>query len=396
MALFQSSVPCPYCYTSIDLNKVAFRCSGRNPPGRTPCTVGPDGQRQAHFLDDLPVLPTIRMSEASEVYLAKDEATCSDCGAQSYIRICPECHTVLPHGLDANSPLFGMVGVRDSGKTVLLSVLHTELTTTIGRRFDASIDATGGTTGLARSFALNRANMADGGTLPGQSDATGRNKKEPAVYEWRYTKKVVGFSRPASTILSFYDNAGEDVSSQAKALDQAYLAASSGIILMLDPFGFSGNVERAKSRGITLTTTTAEQALDAITFVLQTTHKNNRKNKVKQPLAVVISKIDAFFDDVPSDHPLRQPDSTAPGFDEAASRNVHDHVAALITQWGGDGLLRKLEQNYKTYRLFGVSALGAEPDYAQRRVSARGLLPVRVAEPALWLMATRGFIPKVG
>ena len=69
-------------------------------------------------------------------------------------------------------------------------------------------------------------------------------------------------------------------------------------------------------------------------------------------------------------------------------------MAALIARWGGDGLLRSLEQNYDTYRVFGASALGAEPDYRAGVINARGRLPHRVAEPFLWLLAERGFLRK--
>ena len=70
----------------------------------------------------------------------------------------------------------------------------------------------------------------------------------------------------------------------------------------------------------------------------------------------------------------------------------HNHVAALISQWGGHDVLNMLELNYTTYRLFVASALGAEPNYRTNTVNGRGVLPHRVTEPLLWLMARRNFI----
>jgi hypothetical protein len=55
-----------------------------------------------------------------------------------------------------------------------------------------------------------------------------------------------------------------------------------------------------------------------------------------------------------------------------------------------------LELNYTTYRLFVASALGAEPNYRTNTVNSRGVLPHRVAEPLLWLMARRKFIRTEG
>ena len=175
---------------------------------------------------------------------------------------------------------------------------------------------------------------------------------------------------------------------------QQYPGQSSGVILLLDPFAFPENQARAEERGAGIIgADTPESALDGITYVLQTTHKVKRNKKITVPLAVVISKIDAFFDQVPPNHPLRQASGKDGAYDLTESETIHDHVAAMITQWGGHGLLRKLEQEYSNFRLFGVSALGAEPEYKTGVVNTRGLLPHRVADPLLWLMANRDFIP---
>ena len=105
---------------------------------------------------------------------------------------------MLPHSITAESPLFGLVGVRASGKTVMLSALHSELTKTVARRFDAAIDNPGGGTGLAKVLQDLNAEMAhEGGLLPQQTQVG--QKSAPAVYEWRYaqngrTRSVCVFS----------------------------------------------------------------------------------------------------------------------------------------------------------------------------------------------------------
>ena len=391
MAIFNSTAPCPYCYTEINPRKLAYRCSGRHAAGKSPCEKKADPQREAHFTDSFPYWPVIEPT-------GNPSARCPSCGAEPGPPMCPECHSLLPAEYGADSALIGLVGVRSSGKTVLLSQLDTELQSTVADRFDATIDAPGGTSGLAQDLRNNRTKMltADG-ALPAQTDSSGGAKKAPAVYSWRYNRKgPMGISRAASTVFSFYDNAGEDFATADTALSQVYLGATTGVILLLDPFGFPANQQRASSKGVDLPHIGPEAVLDAITVVLRTAKGVKRNKKIKQPIAVVISKIDAFFDQIPSDHPLRQPSSARPIFDESESQTVHDHVGSLVEQWGGAGLIRKLEHNYTTFRLFGASALGAEPDYRSRTVNSRGLLPHRVAEPLLWVMATRGFIPVTG
>jgi hypothetical protein len=49
--------------------------------------------------------------------------------------------------------------------------------------------------------------------------------------------------------------------------------------------------------------------------------------------------------------------------------------------------------NYANYRFFGVSALGAEPDYASYAVAPGGVQPHRVEDPVLWLLSKAGMVP---
>lgn len=399
----KKTTACPYCYHALDVNRVAFRCSGRGEPGRPACQPVTDPRRALMLNSRDAVMPAIGPigpdgsrpvdQHGNQIdTIAKASARCQGCGGESGVRICPSCHSLLPRSLDNDSPLFGLVGVPRSGKTVLLSVLHRELVRKIARRFNASIDNPGGASGFARDLDQFEQNMSrEGGVLPSKT-VDNAGLREPAVYEWKHTRG----GKTASTIFSFYDNAGENVSQQERLMQQQYLGQASGIILLLDPFGFPANTGRATERGVEKTNSefSPESALDGITYLLQTEHNVKRNKKIKVPLAIVVSKIDAFFDQVPSNHPLRQRGDAGSTFDEAESQSIHDHMAALIHEWEGDNLLRKLDENYENYRLFGVSALGAEPDYASGAVNSRGVLPHRVADPLLWLLADSGFVPK--
>ncbi|PWV50025.1 hypothetical protein [Nocardiopsis sp. L17-MgMaSL7] len=400
--LFTTTAPCPYCYTEINPRKLAYRCSGRHAAGRTPCEKKADPARGRHFNDTNGYWPVIGSEKPGKLLGGVPKpglsGNCENCGSEPGPPVCPECHSLLPSEYGADSALFGMVGVRGAGKTVMLSILDAELQTSVADRFDAAIDAPGGKSGLTRDLRVYHQLMSEGsGTVPGQTQENRTGRKEPAVYSWRYTKKgPLGTSRTASTVFSFYDNAGEDFATTDAAMTQRYLGATSGVILLLDPFGFPENHKRAVDKGAGYMETGPEEVIDAITAVLRATGNVKRTKKIKQPIAVVVSKIDAFFDQIEEDHPLRSPSSKRPVFDESEGQTVHDHVGLLIQQWGGAGLLRKLEHNYTSFRLFGASALGAEPDYASQRVNQRGLLPHRIAEPLLWLMAMRGFLPSTG
>lgn len=388
MAFFNSKAPCPYCYAPIEISKVAFRCrEGGHMAGKLPCKPTPDEARKTHFNDDAAYMPVI--CAKGSMVLAKSSATCSDCGGTSTLRICPRCHVPLPGDFNSESLLVGLVGVRRSGKTVMLSVLQSELESSVARRFDVWVKPFGAKSGLAKELSDNRRRMTGVNEALPEQTSEGR-RKEPAVFQWGEGDST---RTRRTTLFSFYDNAGEDFATVDKALSLEYLSATSGIVLLLDPFGFPGNHERARAKGITVEATSPEDVLDSLTYVLRTSRGLKQRRKISQPIAVVISKIDAFFDQIPGGHPLRQPSSQRRAFSSSECQTVHDHVGALIESWGGDGLIRMLESNYATYRLFGASALGAEPDYVAGRVNSRGVLPHRVSEPLLWILSHYKIVP---
>jgi Double-GTPase 2 len=386
------TVPCPYCYNKIDPSKVAYQCTGRRAPGRPQCPKAEDQQRVAELGDATPVYPSF-MPERNGL-LRKASFECPRCSGSTSIRVCQVCHSILPANFTLDSPLFGLVGVRGSGKTVMLTVLTQELTTSVARRFRASID-TVGSSSLLTKLRVFRAEMTAGGRhLPGQTGTYSRAETVPAVFEWQLPRESLGGTRTASTILSFYDTSGEDLSSVDSAREQHYLSAADGLILLLDPFGFPANRDKALGRGVDPENLKDEprSVLRNVTELLRTANHLPPNKKIKRPLAIVLAKIDAFFDQVDPDHPIRKPSATGPYFSEQESLDLHNHVAALVSEWGGDDVLNMLSLNYTTYRFFVASALGAEPDYRAGTVSGRGLMPHRVAEPLLWLMARRKFI----
>lgn len=394
---FLAEAACPYCYHKVRLNSLMFRCSGRQAPGRQPCTPAVD-QRQVEYLQNAaPVLPSFPAS--SKVYATGQRAECSKCGGSTGTRVCSICHSVLPSTFGAEkSPMFGMVGVKGAGKTVYLTVLIHELTTSIRRRFGASIHTIGESPMISRVKQF-RETINNGGALPESTAAAAAEKKYPIVLEWRQEKEgLLKRTSVSSTILSFYDTAGEDLQTQNTTSSLAYLAAADGLIVVLDPFQFPENTQRGRSLGIgeDALDTPAIEVMSRITELLREADSVRASKKVKRPLALVLTKIDAFFDDVPSDHAIRRSPPKLPAFDEGESADLHNHVEALIDEWGGEDVLSLLRTNYENYRFFAASALGAQPDYRAGRADSQGLRPHRVAEPLLWLMANDKIIAKQG
>ena len=72
--------------------------------------------------------------------------------------------------------------------------------------------------------------------------------------------------------------------------------------------------------------------------------------------------------------------------------DVHRHVQALLHEWDGRQIDQFLQDNYRRFRYFGVSALGAIPT-PDKRVSM--VQPYRVADPILWLLSKARMVPVI-
>ncbi|MQY27695.1 TRAFAC clade GTPase domain-containing protein [Nocardia aurantia] len=383
---------CPYCYHRISLNSIMFRCSGRPAPGKDACKPAPDPERVRQLRDATPVYRSF--ASPHKLFRSGQRARCPECAGVAGTRVCPACRSVLPSAFGSGSPLFGMVGTRSAGKTVYLTVLVSELQEPTRRRFGAATFFVGESPMINQVRAWRQG--MDEGRLPGlTAQATSDQPRTPVVIDWQQERRNgLGVRRVASTALSFYDTAGEDLETTSAATDQQYLAAADGLIVVLDPFQIAGNVKRASTRGVAdrYDPDHPVQVLSNVTEMLRTADGVRHDRKITRPLAVAITKIDAFYDQIPPDSPIRRPSPVTPHFDEGDSLDIHQHVAGLIDQWGGDDVLRHLELNYRTFRLFAVSALGAEPDYRSGQTDVRGVRPHRVSEPLLWLMANRGIV----
>ncbi|MGN2640541.1 TRAFAC clade GTPase domain-containing protein [Nocardia takedensis] len=391
IALFNGKSACPYCYYRIKLNDIMFRCSGRSAPGKSNCEKKPDPQRVRELKDNTPVLSSF--TSPHRIFRSGQRARCPDCDGDSGTRVCPACRSVLPSAFGSGSPMFGMVGTRASGKTVYLTVLVSELQAPTRRRFGAATYFVGESP-MIEDVRRWRRGM-DEGNVPGLTGRSDSRARTPVVIDWQQEHaSPVGPKRIVSTALSFYDTAGEALETTDETKDQQYLAATDGLIVVIDPFQIAGNAERAVDRGVDgkFDPDHPVQVLSNVTEMLREVDGVKHNRKITRPLAVAVSKIDAFYDQIPPDSPIRRPSPGVPFFDDADSRDIHQHVAGLIDGWGGDDILRHLELNYERFRLFAVSSLGAEPDYRAGRTDGHGVRPHRVSEPLLWLMADKGII----
>ncbi|HWM60199.1 MAG TPA: zinc ribbon domain-containing protein [Pseudonocardia sp.] len=399
-----ATIACPYCYRHIDQRRLAYQCLGLGVPGGVRCTRSIDETRaeltnvRAASFPSFPAPRLLAGRPGRGGGGGGGKAPCPHCGGVTGVRVCPVCHSPLSSAFrSSRSPLIGMVGGKGAGKSVYLAVLNHELRTTVRRRFAADVWFTGDQQGGAGSprqwLAGSEEQLFERGRLLEQTPSAMNGQRAPVVLEWRQPRRRLGRAGFSTTVLSFYDAAGEDLTTQEQAHTQAYLGVADGLVLLLDPWQLPGALHRIDvPPEVVREAEPPLEVLHRITELLRVAHGVRTAKRVPIPLAVVFAKMDAFFPVLGSDHPLlTRPPATA-GYDESTGRSTSEQVRAMLHDYGADDIDQHLELNYADFRYFAVSALGAPPDYATAAVDAGGVQPFRVEEPLLWLLHRFGVI----
>ncbi len=326
----------------------------------------------------------------------------------STARFCPHCHNRLEYDyITTKSRIVAMIGSRESGKSTYVGVLIHELRNTVGAAFNGMSAELVGDNSRNRYRALFAGPMyARGETVAATNPIRAERRLEPLLFMLRFPKtrrsmirrpRIRGLAmrdRLTAAMMIFYDTAGEDILKEERlGRLAAYLDAADGIIFIVDPLQIS-SVRRA----IGDSTPTPENAPDQIEMIqrlaelLRERRKMTSAQKISTPLAIALTKTDAL-NGVLSDHsPLRQPGPHHGVYDDADGQHVHDEARATLSAWtAGDNLLNTVNNNFSTYRYFGLSALGAPPT-SKTQISPSGIHPLRVEDPMLWLLGRFGQI----
>ncbi|MFE7382801.1 hypothetical protein ACFU9F_20815 [Streptomyces zhihengii] len=392
---------CPYCYETFTGREISFRCNSRLSRTQKRCV-----RRRDDVLSD-------RMGQRGEVGPAfvadgrRATAQCPDCDGETTFRICPVCHSTLPaqFGMLENR-MIAMVGSKATGKTVYTTVLLHEMMNRGGSAFGAALvgadDATLQRFNSDYQEHLYREGQLFAGTRPA---VTNDNRVDPLVFRFGLRRPGLFRDRPQHTVLSFFDTAGEDFTSrESMELNTRYLMGADGIVLLLDPLQMAGARPLARP-GTALPGTAGVDSpynlVSKVTNLLLTRAGRGRavrrsgSSRIDTPVAVVFTKLDAFWHMLDKGSPLRAHPPSGDRFDEEDSLSVHEEVRTLLKDWDGVPIDRLLENTYSRYRYFGISALGHTPT-EDARVARTGIQPYRVTDPLLWLLSGYGAVPRTG
>ncbi|HEU4348379.1 MAG TPA: hypothetical protein VFR35_11380 [Actinoplanes sp.] len=386
-----SRLACPYCYHRIPASRLWYQCSGQSAPGFKPCTAVRDTDRERETGYNKPARPSF--GPQRKFVPAPRKELCPTCHGSSGIRVCPCCHTPLSVNFaESTSPLIAMVGAKNTGKTVYLTVLSQELRTGLRRRFGADVRLSGD-----QPAPTNTSDLYTNRTLFEQTARTTDGRREPLVFEWRQERQMLRRTVFKTSFLSFYDTAGEDLINQQGVHDLQYLGAADALILLLDPFMLPQARDRVRLPEAAVKE--GEPTIDVlsrITEKLRVAHDVKARHKIGIPVSVAFAKIDAFYDELGSDHPVLQTPPAGPEYEESGGQSVHEHIRALLHEWGADDIDTHLRFNYTNFRYFAVSSLGAQPNYATKEIDPGGIRPHRVDEPLVWLLSRFGVVPVRG
>jgi len=395
---------CPYCYEDFAEQQIQFRCSGR---------LSRQNKRCDPVIDEV-LRDRIGYTGALPPTFAADgrqmSAECPRCGAETTTRICPACHSQLPVQFGkVPSRLIALVGAKQSGKTIFMTVLVHELMYDLGNQLEAAISGADDSTRHRFAKDYEKPLYHDSVLLPPTTTAGLRNRV-PLVFRfsvpgrgplgwngWRGRADNSNRFEPEHTLLSFFDAAGEDLRSQ-QSVEQhlRYLAAADGIVLVLDPLQMPGarGLARPESQLPDPGAIGDEPVtvLENITDLILAKEASKPRYRIRKPLAIVFSKMDALQHTLSPTSPLLQPPPRTPYLEERDGLAVHHEIQRLLAQWEGTRIDQITQLHYRSVRYFAVSALGETPT-ADKRVSARGIRPARVGDPFLWILAQLGVIP---
>ncbi|MEV7215779.1 hypothetical protein AB0O31_22140 [Kitasatospora cineracea] len=388
---------CPYCYETFPVRDIMFRCTAR--PGST-------GSRCKAERDPVLEERRGRRGELGPVFTARPRgqlAPCPTCQAVSTFRICPVCHSTLPAQFGmVDNRLIAMVGAKASGKTVYMTVLLHELMNRVGSADGIALMAADDET-MTRFGADYQDRLYRNGELFHGTRPAGANdhRVDPLVFRFGVKRRRLLGTRPEHTLLSFFDTAGEDFSSQESVqLNTRYLANADGVILILDPLQLPGARLPARSDSGLPNTEGTDSPINVLSRVtsMLLPHRSDPggrrgSGRISTPIAVVFAKLDAVWDTLDPGSPLRAHPPGGARFHTADSLDVHEEVRHLLREWRGGQIDQILDSNYRHYRYFGISALGNSPT-PDSLVAPTGIQPYRVTDPLLWLLSEFGSVAR--
>jgi hypothetical protein len=210
-----------------------------------------------------------------------------------------------------------------------------------------------------------------------------------------YTLSFLGaglLGRKKVVTIVFFDTAGEDLNSLADmAIFNKYIYCSAGLIILLDPLQLPMVRDQLPNdTPLPDMHTETDDIVARTAKLIRTAQGLKVHHRIDIPVAVAFSKLDAIDCLLDESSQLNYAGRHKGELDLEDVLAVHTDIEAYLQSWNCDSLINQMEASFKSYSLFGLSALGCSPDEAQ---NIRRFRPRRVEDPFLWLLYKHKLIP---
>lgn len=396
---------CPYCYKENKMSEVDFRCVNRQ------CKELND-ELLAQYCGKKTMVKLMTFKPQKNLIGKMPQyAECTECHTTSNVRLCPQCHNILPGAIDeSNDMIISIIGARDSGKSNYVGVLIHELQKRVMDKFDFAFSMINESKDeySERFGSFLYPDEYKKGATAGTSAHTVRRTEAhvrgasvtlspPIVCELAKEKgrKIKRYS------LSFLDSAGEDFEDPAAmATVMPYIAGSKGIIFLLDPMQIPkvrNQIDESivKSSGSTEMgeVTSHESVISNVAKLIRTKNKMRTDKKIDIPVVVAFSKFDALKGIVDSQSKLwnDSPHAKLGEFDKMDLKQVDAEMRGLLHVWNAADFIRLVETEFSNAVFLPCSAFGACPDSSGNVAPPKSL---RLEDGVLWVMNELKLIPQ--
>ena len=402
---------CPYCFTKVDMSKIHYVCTGPScaktfaaqvfstRDEKNMIYVSKDGLNE---IDREKTLAFGKDPFGPDALIAKQHIIrdssgfCDICKRPAYVRVCPTCHNTIPPGAEEEgNKIFVILGPKGVGKSHYIAVLINELKNTISNEFNGVLNpANDSTTIRYRDEYYHRLFEEKRKLNPTLSYGSSENSREPLIYYLR----ILNGDKPQVFTFAFFDTAGEDLVSTNRMLSlslNAFISQAAGIVYLVDPMQVKYINQRIHVDNKPEVGPSATDILNNICEIIRGNKKIKGKEKIDIPLAVSLTKSDVLLK-IPEDEEeskvliglnssLHIPREYGK-YDEENFEQINAELEEYLRRTIGPEFIQ-LVNSFKEHSIFAVSALGCNPTGSSL---PRGLSPMRVEDPFLWLLGKEG------
>ncbi|NLE97503.1 MAG: hypothetical protein GX596_05880 [Propionibacterium sp.] len=302
---------------------------------------------------------------------------------------CATCRLEVPsEWLDRVQVSLAVTGARTAGKSVLIGVMMDQFEYFLASQ-DSFLTPVGTT--KTRFHEKYRVPLLQQRNLLGATPPADQESIEPLLWEFDY--------QGVPYCLSIIDAAGEDFERLSPSDDRfRYLGFVDFITTLVDPLKVPG--VSAVLDGVVTVPRQSGDDLHVLRSVLRARDAQRNGTGPDQVLAVVLSKFDVLqrlrhlsspkwqsIFNRPGSAMQRDPSMVA-GFDnEGDGSLLHEELLGLLELLDARMVISAATQAGLPFRLFAISALGAEPD--AQSVGSGGIIPFRVLDVLLAALAKK-------